>query len=95
MRPLLRQTLFSLSLLALSAVAQPAFGQFGPNCPYDQCALRVAYNAAGSALVRGRDQIVINGLGFWALKPCDVATLSRSSPLWIRSCASSLFARAS
>jgi hypothetical protein len=66
MRPFVRQTLFGLSLLALSAVTQPAFAQFGPNCPYEQCALRVAYNAAGSALVRGRDQIVINGLGFWA-----------------------------
>jgi len=66
MRSFVRPTLLFLSLLTLSAIGQPASAQFGPDCPYDQCALRVAYNAAGAALVRGRDQIVINGLGFWA-----------------------------
>ncbi|MGE0157936.1 MAG: hypothetical protein AB7T31_00915 [Gemmatimonadales bacterium] len=66
MRSLLRHAVTSLSLVALSATARPAAAQFGPDCTYDQCALRVAYNAAGAALVRGRDQIVINGLGFWA-----------------------------
>jgi hypothetical protein len=66
MRSILPPTVFALSLLASSAVARPAAAQFGPDCSYDQCALRVAYNAAGAALVRGRDQIVINGLGFWA-----------------------------
>jgi hypothetical protein len=52
--------------LAAIAGATPARAQFGPDCPYDSCALRVAYSPAGAALVRGTDQIVINGLGFWA-----------------------------
>ena len=66
MRSFVLRILSSLSLLALSAVAQPVSAQFGPDCPYDECALRIYYNAGGAALVRGRDQIVINGLGFWA-----------------------------
>lgn len=66
MRSFVRQALLSLSLLALAATLQPASAQYGPDCSYDQCALRVAYNAAGAALVRGREQVVINGLGFWA-----------------------------
>jgi hypothetical protein len=66
MRSFLHQTVFVLSLLASSAAARPASAQFGPDCPYERCALRVAYNAAGAALVRGSDQVVINGLGFWA-----------------------------
>ena len=52
--------------LAAAAGATPARAQVGPDCTYDRCALRVAYNSAGAALVRGTDQIVINGLGFWA-----------------------------
>ena len=56
----------SVFILSLGVAAQPAFAQTNPGCTYDACALRVYYNAAGAALVRGRDQIVINGLGFWA-----------------------------
>ena len=66
MRSFVRHAVCTLSLLAPGAIAQPVQAQFGPDCPYDQCALRVAYDADGAALVRGRDQIVINGLGFWA-----------------------------
>ena len=66
MRFFVRLALHTLPLLALGVLAQPASAQFGPDCTYDQCALRVHYNAAGAALVRGRDQVVINGLGFWA-----------------------------
>lgn len=66
MRSFSRHTLLTLCLLALGAGARPASAQYGPDCTYDVCALRVAYNAAGAALVRGRDQVVINGLGFWA-----------------------------
>ena len=65
MRSIVRHTL-SISVLSLGVGAQPALAQVGQSCTYDACALRVAYNAAGAALVRGRDQIVINGLGFWA-----------------------------
>lgn len=66
MRSYVRHALLALPLLALGAGAEPASAQFGPDCSYDQCALRVAYNAAGAALVRGREQVVIDGLGFWA-----------------------------
>jgi hypothetical protein len=66
MRSIVLPTFLCLSLLATSALVQPVSAQFGPDCSYDQCALRVAYTAGGAALVRGRDQIVINGLGFWA-----------------------------
>jgi hypothetical protein len=65
MHSIVRRAL-SFSVLSLGVVAQPALAQVGPACTYDTCALRVHYNAAGAALVRGRDQIVINGLGFWA-----------------------------
>jgi hypothetical protein len=78
MRSIARTTLLCLSLLVTSALAQPASAQFGPDCSYDQCALRVAYNAAGAALVRGRDQIVINGLGFWAR---DMSPAFEGNPL--------------
>jgi hypothetical protein len=71
MRPIVAQPLLVLALLAFIAVARPAAAQLGPDCRYDQCALRVAYNAAGATLVRGRDQIVINGLGFWARDMTD------------------------
>jgi hypothetical protein len=65
MRSIVRHALW-ISILSLAVSAQPALAQVGPSCTYDACALRVYYNAAGAALVRGRDQIVINGLGFWA-----------------------------
>jgi len=65
MRSISRHAL-AISLLSLGLVARPALAQVGPSCTYDACALRVAYNAAGASLVRGRDQILINGLGFWA-----------------------------
>jgi hypothetical protein len=65
MRFFVRQTLLTLPFLTLGDV-QPASAQYGPDCSYELCALRVSYNAAGAALVRGRDQVVIDGLGFWA-----------------------------
>ncbi|MBM4185286.1 MAG: hypothetical protein FJ207_13880 [Gemmatimonadetes bacterium] len=40
--------------------------QASPACTYDTCALRVAYSPAGAALVRGTDQVVVNGLGLWS-----------------------------
>jgi hypothetical protein len=64
MRSIARHALW-ISLLSLAVEPQPALAQAG-SCTYDTCALRVYYNAAGAALVRGRDQSVINGLGFWA-----------------------------
>ncbi len=66
MRPIVRHALTLLISCLLGLLAQPARAQVGPSCTYDACALRIYYNAAGAALVRGRDQIVINGLGFWA-----------------------------
>jgi hypothetical protein len=66
MRPIVRPTPSILVLLALAGLVQPARAQIDPTCTWDQCALRVAYSPAGAALVRGRDQIVLNGLGFWA-----------------------------
>jgi hypothetical protein len=66
MRPIVRQALLVFVLQALAGVTRPAQAQIDPACTYDRCALRVAYSPAGAALVRGRDQIVLNGLGFWA-----------------------------
>ena len=56
----------TLALAFLFAVGAPALTAQSPDCTYDQCALRVYYSPAGAALVRGVDQIVLNGLGFWA-----------------------------
>jgi hypothetical protein len=51
--------------LTLATAAAPLIAQT-PACTYDQCALRVAYSPAGSAVVRGAEEVVVDGLGFWA-----------------------------
>jgi hypothetical protein len=50
----------------LAAAPHGLSAQIPSDCTYDQCALRIHYSPAGAALVRGVDQVVVNGLGLWA-----------------------------
>lgn len=58
----------ALALLVLLSTASPSrvLAQVPPTCTYDECALRIHYSPAGAALVRGVDEVVVNGLGLWA-----------------------------
>jgi hypothetical protein len=58
----------ALPLPVLLFAASPSWicAQVPETCAYDACALRIHYSPAGAALVRGVDQVVVNGLGLWA-----------------------------
>jgi hypothetical protein len=56
----------TLVLLASATPASHLLAQVPATCTYDTCALRVHYGPAGAALVRGTDEVVVNGLGLWA-----------------------------
>lgn len=53
-------------LVLLATIPHRTSAQVPQECTYDQCALRIHHSPAGAALVRGVDQVVVNGLGLWA-----------------------------
>ena len=66
MRAALERLALPLVVLLFAVSPSGTRAQVPETCTYDACALRIHYSPAGAALVRGVDQVVVNGLGLWA-----------------------------